>query len=79
MKPGVTVNAIAPGQIAESAPDIGAIDPTFIDRAIAITPAGRLVTRPDVAKMMVELCSPAFDLVTGLTIPIDGGARLPRF
>ncbi|MGE5137927.1 MAG: SDR family NAD(P)-dependent oxidoreductase [Rudaea sp.] len=79
MKPGVTVNAIAPGQIAESAPDIGAIDPTFIDRAIAITPAGRLVTRPDVARMMVELCSPAFDLVTGLTIPIDGGARLPRF
>jgi hypothetical protein len=29
--------------------------------------------------MMVELCSPAFDMVTGMTLPMDGGARLPRF
>lgn len=78
-KPGVTVNAIAPGQIIESAPDIGAIDPTFVERAIAATPAGRLVSRRDIAKLMVQLCSPEFDLVTGLTIPVDGGQRLPRF
>jgi NAD(P)-dependent dehydrogenase (short-subunit alcohol dehydrogenase family) len=46
---------------------------------IRITPAGRLVTRAEVARMMVALCSPAFDLVTGMTLPMDGGARLPRF
>jgi len=40
LKPGVTVNAIAPGQIAESAPDISLIDPTFVERSIRITPAG---------------------------------------
>ncbi len=79
LKPGVTVNAVAPGQIAESAPDISAYDPTFVERAIRITPTGRLVTRADVARMMVRLCSPEFDMVTGLTIPMDGGARLPRF
>jgi NAD(P)-dependent dehydrogenase (short-subunit alcohol dehydrogenase family) len=79
LKPGVTINAISPGQIAESAPDIAVFDPTFVERAIAITPTGRLVTRPDIAKMMVELCSPSFDMVTGMTIPMDGGARLPRF
>lgn len=79
LKPGVTVNAIAPGQIAESAPDISAYDPTFVERAIRITPTGRLVARADIARMMVELCSPAFDMVTGLTLPMDGGARLPRF
>lgn len=79
LKPGVTVNAIAPGQIAESAPDISAYDPTFVERTLRITPAGRLVTRADVARMMVRLCSLEFDMVTGLTIPMDGGARLPRF
>jgi NAD(P)-dependent dehydrogenase (short-subunit alcohol dehydrogenase family) len=79
LKPGVTVNAIAPGQIAESAPDISAYDPTFVERMIRITPAGRLVTRAEVAGMMIALCSPAFDLVTGMTLAMDGGARLPRF
>jgi NAD(P)-dependent dehydrogenase (short-subunit alcohol dehydrogenase family) len=79
LAPGVTVNAIAPGQIAESAPDISEYDPTFVERAIRITPTGRLVSRADVARMMVALCAPAFDMVTGLTLPLDGGARLPRF
>jgi NAD(P)-dependent dehydrogenase (short-subunit alcohol dehydrogenase family) len=79
LKPGVTVNAIAPGQIAESAPDISAYDPTFVERMIKLTPMGRLVTRADVAHLMLALCTPAFDMVTGLTLPLDGGARLPRF
>ncbi len=79
LRPGVTVNAIAPGQIAESAPDISAYDPTFVERAVRLTPAGRLVTRKEIAEMMVLLCSPVFDMVTGLTIPMDGGMRLPRF
>jgi NAD(P)-dependent dehydrogenase (short-subunit alcohol dehydrogenase family) len=79
LKPGVTVNAIAPGQIAESAPDISALDPTFVERAIAVTPARRLVSRVDIARLMVRLCSAEFDMLTGHTIPMDGGARLPRF
>ncbi len=77
--PEITVNAIAPGQIAESGPDISAIDPTFIDRAIAHSPSKRLVTRAEVANLIVWLCSPAADLITGHTIPIDGGWRFNRF
>jgi NAD(P)-dependent dehydrogenase (short-subunit alcohol dehydrogenase family) len=77
--PAITVNAVAPGQIAESGPDIGAIDPTFVDRAIAHTPAGRLVTRQEVANLIAWLCSPAADLITGHTIPVDGGWRFNRF
>jgi NAD(P)-dependent dehydrogenase (short-subunit alcohol dehydrogenase family) len=50
-----------------------------VERAIQITPTGRLVARADVARMMLALCTPAFDMVTGLTLPLDGGARLPRF
>jgi NAD(P)-dependent dehydrogenase (short-subunit alcohol dehydrogenase family) len=77
--PTITVNAVAPGQIAESANEINEVDPTFVDRAIAATPLGRLVTRGEVADLVATLCTPPFDAVTGATIPIDGGWRLPRF
>ena len=77
--PQITVNAVAPGQIAESAPDISAIDPTFVARAIAHSPSGRLVTRPEVARLIAWLCSPAADQITGHTMPIDGGWRFNRF
>jgi NAD(P)-dependent dehydrogenase (short-subunit alcohol dehydrogenase family) len=77
--PEITVNAVAPGQIAESAVDIEAFDPTFVPRAIAHTPAGRLVTRAEVAELIGLLCSPALAMVTGTTIPIDGGWRFNRF
>lgn len=77
--PEITVNALAPGQIAESGPDIEEIDPGFVARAIAATPAGRLVTRSEVAELVALLCSPAFDMVTGATIPVDGGWRFYRF
>jgi NAD(P)-dependent dehydrogenase (short-subunit alcohol dehydrogenase family) len=35
--PEVTVNAVAPGQINESAADIAEFDATFVDRAIVDT------------------------------------------
>jgi NAD(P)-dependent dehydrogenase (short-subunit alcohol dehydrogenase family) len=75
--PAITVNGVAPGQIAESAEDIAGYDPGFVDRTLARTPAGRLVTRAEVAGVVVALCSASFDMVTGVTIPVDGGARLP--
>jgi NAD(P)-dependent dehydrogenase (short-subunit alcohol dehydrogenase family) len=77
--PAITVNAIAPGQIAESAKDIEEFDPTFVQRAIDYTPSRQLVTRPEVANVIAWLCSPAANQITGLTIPIDGGWRFPRF
>jgi len=77
--PAITVNAIAPGQIAESAPDISEYDPTFVERAIQWTPTGRLVTRQEIARMMVLMCSPAFDSVTGQTLIMDGGWGIPRW
>jgi NAD(P)-dependent dehydrogenase (short-subunit alcohol dehydrogenase family) len=77
--PEITVNCVAPGQIAESAVDIMEFDPNFVERAIAWTPRGRLATRPEVAAIVAEICGPRFDIVTGATIPIDGGWSLPRF
>lgn len=77
--PEVTVNAVAPGQIAESAEEMSAYDPDFVQRAVEHTPTGRLVTRREVAGIVADLCGPAYDAVTGVTIPIDGGGRLHRF
>lgn len=77
--PEITVNAVAPGQIIESTADIGDIDPTFVDRAVARTPAGRLATRHEVAEIVAALCSPPFDLLTGAVLPVDGGWRFNRF
>jgi NAD(P)-dependent dehydrogenase (short-subunit alcohol dehydrogenase family) len=77
--PNINVNAVAPGQIAESAADIADFDPTFVDRAISWTPLGRLATRREVARIVVDLCDTRYDVVTGATIPIDGGWRLNRF
>jgi len=77
--PEITVNAVAPGQIAESAEDIAEFDPSFVERAVEATPIGRLVTRGEVAAIVAELCGPLFDAVSGVTIPIDGGWHLPRF
>jgi NAD(P)-dependent dehydrogenase (short-subunit alcohol dehydrogenase family) len=77
--PEITVNAVAPGQIYESLPDIAEFDPTFGERYTARTPTKRLVTRKEVANLIAMLCTPAFDQVSGVTIRIDGGAELPRF
>lgn len=77
--PGITVNGVAPGQIAESADDIAEFDPVFVARAIDHTPTGRLVSRQEVAAIVVDLCEPRYDGVTGVVVPIDGGWRLQRF
>jgi NAD(P)-dependent dehydrogenase (short-subunit alcohol dehydrogenase family) len=77
--PEITVNAIAPGQIAESADEVSEIDPSFVERSIVATPLGRLVTRAEVAALVATMCGPLFDPITGVTVPIDGGWRLPRF
>ena len=74
--PDITVNAIAPGQIFESAEEMSSYDPTFNETALAQTPLGRFPTRREVSDIAIGLCESAFDIVTGVTIPIDGGWRL---
>ncbi len=78
LAPEVTVNAVAPGQIMESADEAEVAMPGFIESTLRQTPAGRLVTRQEVAQVVSALCSKPFSLVTGVTIPIDGGWRLCR-
>jgi NAD(P)-dependent dehydrogenase (short-subunit alcohol dehydrogenase family) len=75
--PEITVNAMAPGQIMESAAIMDGFEPGFSEKAAAAAPLKRLVTRLEVAEMMGLICaSPAMRTVTGHTFVMDGGWRL---
>jgi NAD(P)-dependent dehydrogenase (short-subunit alcohol dehydrogenase family) len=74
--PHVTVNAVVPSQIASARTDKM---PAYKAAAIAATPLERLVTQPEIAKMVALVCSPAFDFVTGRAIILDGGRSIPIF
>ncbi len=79
LAPAITVNAVAPGQIHESLEELKEYVPEWAEQVLKATPRGRLATRSDVAGIALLLCSPTFDAVTGVTVPIDGGLRLNRF
>jgi 3-oxoacyl-[acyl-carrier protein] reductase len=79
LAPEVTVNAVAPGQIEESVQELAEFSPEWAGQVRARTPAGRLVRRAEIAEIIYLLCTHAFDMVTGVTIPVEGGLRLPRF
>ena len=74
--PHVTVNAVVPSQIASARTDTM---PGYKAAAIAATPLKRLVTQPEIARMVALVCSPAFDFVTGRAIILDGGRSIPVF
>ncbi len=79
LAPEIGVNAIAPGQIHESLEALEDIVPDWAVQVVSATPRGRLVTRREIADIAVLLCSPLFDSVTGVTLPVDGGLRLNTF
>ncbi|MGA2491120.1 MAG: enoyl-[acyl-carrier-protein] reductase FabL [Anaerolineales bacterium] len=75
----IIVNAISPGIV-----ETGALrhfdslrDAGLIQKAIAATPAGRLVTPDDVAGVVGFLCTPAACMIRGQVIVVDGGYTLP--
>jgi len=76
LAPAVTVNAVVPSQIASARTDRMA---AYKAAALAGTPLGRLVTQAEIGQMVVRLCSPEFDFVTGQAIVMDGGRVIPRF
>lgn len=77
--PEITINAIAPGQIFESLPEIAEFDPTFGERYTARSPLQKLVSRKEVATFIANICTPPFDKITGTTFKFDAGAEIWRF
>ena len=74
---GVRVNAIAPGWIeTEMSRRALDTDPTRRAKVIGRTPMARLGKPDDVGWAAVYLASPAARFVTGVTLPVDGGASI---
>ena len=74
---GVRVNAIAPGWIqSEMLEKALAGDPARRAKIISRTPMGRMGEPDDIGWAAVYLCSPAAKFLTGVVLPIDGGASI---
>ncbi len=74
LAPNVRINAIAPDLIAENED----MDSDFASSAVAATPAGRLVSRHEIADLVCLLCTPTFAMASGRTFVLDGGRSIPR-
>jgi gluconate 5-dehydrogenase len=74
---GVRVNAIAPGWI-ESPMLRKALDGDTVrtNKILGRTPIGRFGEPEDIGHAAVYLCSPAAQFVSGVLLPIDGGASI---
>jgi enoyl-[acyl-carrier protein] reductase III len=75
----IVVNAVSPGLVLTDAIthfDAIHTEAGIIQKAIADTPAGRLVTPEDVADVVGFLCSPAASMIRGHVVVVDGGYLL---
>jgi len=74
---GVRVNAIAPGWIvSEMSRKALANDPARKAKVLSRIQMGRMGQPEDVGWAAVYLCSPAANYLTGVTLPVDGGAAV---
>jgi NAD(P)-dependent dehydrogenase (short-subunit alcohol dehydrogenase family) len=72
-KDGIRVNAIAPGWITTEMTRGARENPEFYRKVTERLPDGQFAEPEDVAGAAVFLATPAARLITGATIPVDGG------
>ena len=74
---GIRVNAIAPGWIeSDMLNQALSGDPARQAKILGRTPLGRLGVPDDIGWAAVYLCSEAAKFVTGVVLPVDGGAAI---
>ena len=74
---GVRVNAIAPGWIdSDMLRQALDSDPPRKNKVLSRTPMGKLGAADDIGWAAVYLCSSAAKFVTGVVLPVDGGASV---
>jgi 3-oxoacyl-[acyl-carrier protein] reductase len=67
---GITVNAIAPGQIET---DMGHVPPERLQQLLSQIPLGRIGVPEDIAYATLFLCSEEAGYITGGTLDVNGG------
>jgi NAD(P)-dependent dehydrogenase (short-subunit alcohol dehydrogenase family) len=70
---GIRVNAVAPAFVRTRLVEPLMADPEMAKALIDATPLGRLVEADEVAAAIVFLASDAAAMITGHTLPVDGG------
>jgi NAD(P)-dependent dehydrogenase (short-subunit alcohol dehydrogenase family) len=70
---GIRVNAIAPGFIKTEMSRAGREEPGYNDKVVARIPSGEWSDPEELTGTAIFLASSASRLITGATIPIDGG------
>jgi NAD(P)-dependent dehydrogenase (short-subunit alcohol dehydrogenase family) len=72
-KKGIRVNGVAPTVVETPRTAVALADPNLRQLIIGRIPLGRLALPEDVAAVVVHLASPSAAMVTGVTVPVDGG------
>jgi NAD(P)-dependent dehydrogenase (short-subunit alcohol dehydrogenase family) len=70
---GIEVNAVAPTYVRTPLTEGIFQNEAFLNRVLRSTPNGKLATPESVADAVVFLASPKADMITGTTLPVDGG------
>ena len=69
----VNVNGIAPTATRTSINENLFADPAWRERVLRLIPVGRFCQTQDLVGAVIFLASDASDMVTGVTLPVDGG------
>ena len=72
-KEGIRVNAVAPTWVRTDFIKGILADPSLVGRIESMTPLGRLAEPRDIVGAVLFLASPASAMITGHTLPVDGG------
>lgn len=74
LKKGIRVNAVCPAPV--DTPMLRAAPQSVFDRLLTMLPMGRVAQPREVAGAIFYLCSDSASYLTGLCLPIDGGAAI---
>ncbi|HLZ27072.1 MAG TPA: glucose 1-dehydrogenase [Chloroflexota bacterium] len=70
---GIQVNSVAPTYVRTPLTERIFANEAFLQSVLERTPNGKLATPESIADAVVFLASPQADMITGVTLPVDGG------